>query len=326
MTRLAALAALAALGVFATPAHAQTAVTLESGFTPDPVVVMGRTGGERRLGEMAPTCRGFVGAEPSHTLDLGSRFGFLRLFVRASQHVTLAMRAPDGGWRCVTARDNHAALLEGRFVAGAHQVWIASPEASQELDYELSITEFRSVGPGSGVRRIGAGDVGLDVDAEEGRHRDRRLRRGFLPDPRQDGGSAGGVIDVRLLGAECQGFVNSTPSHVLTLRDDFDYLRVQLGEVSGEATIILRTPGGRYLCSAPSDTNAHVDQDAWVRGRYLIWIGSRTREAQPEYRICYTEIRRGEGRVQCRSEDAEHATDRSAEEGEETPPAANEEP
>ncbi|MCA9610671.1 MAG: hypothetical protein KC619_33980, partial [Myxococcales bacterium] len=246
------------LAVPASAAAQGDPIALETGFTPDPVRAPGETGGAVLLSSRAPSCRGYVGDAPSHVVDLRTGFGFLRMFLVAGRDLTLAVHGPDGGWRCATAQGERPALQEGRYPAGRYEIWVASPEASAEITYELQLTEFRSVGPGE-TREPGASsslDVGLDLDVEEGRERDRRIRRGFLPDPIEDRGTAQGDIDVRLLGPRCLGFVTAQPSHVLTLRDDFDYLRVQLGGVRGTATIVVRTPGGRYLCSSPEETNA----------------------------------------------------------------------
>lgn len=274
---------------------------LETGFTPDPLTLSGHTVGARPLRELAPSCPGHVGSEPSHVLEVDTRIPFLRLFVLAPQDVTVAVRSPDGGWRCGSVRPGVAPRVEASFAPGRYEIWVGSAQPGIDVTYELRLTEFRSVSAATDETATTAGgsEIGLTVDAAEGRFRDRRLRRGFLPDPRQDGGRAGGGIDVRLLGASCLGFVEAVPSHVLTLRNDFDYFRVQLGDARGTATLVLRTPGGRFLCSAPDDAEAFVDQEAWPAGDYRIWIGSRDPDAHPEYRVCYTEVRPAEGREAC---------------------------
>lgn len=291
----------------ASVAAAQDPVALRTGYTPDPLRLTGRTAGARPINVLAAGCRGHVGESADHVLQLDSRFGFLRFFVVAPRDVTLAVRGPDGRWRCSGEPLGGAPREQGAFAPGRYEVWIGSTQTGLEIPYELMVTEFRTVTPLSGqieeAHAIGGGaELGLEVDADEGRFRDRRLRRGFLPDPREDGGRAGGDIDVGLLGADCAGFVAARPSHVVTLRNDFDYFRVQLGDAAGHTTLVLRTPGGRYFCSSPSDANPHVHQDAWPEGQYRIWVGAQEAGASPEYRICYTEVRPAEGRVACGSD------------------------
>jgi len=274
-------------------------VRLRTGYTPDPRLRTARTVSTTPLADRARACRGFVGDAPDHVLELESEFGFLRLFTVAAADLTLAVRGPGGGWRCATGRSDRPALLEGEWEPGRYEVWVGSPRRDEPVEYELSITEFRSVGPGDESGRSGSIDVGLDVAAEEGRYRDRRIRRGFLPDPRVDDGVAEGTIDVRLLGPLCQGLTAAAPSHVMTLRNEFDYLRVQLGGAEGQTGIVLRTPGGRYLCSAPDEGNAFVDQDAWPEGEYRIWISTLVPDAEPAYHLCYTEARLSEQNATC---------------------------
>jgi hypothetical protein len=282
-------------------AAAQDATPLETGFTPDPLTLSGHTVGSRPLRELAPSCPGHVGTEPSHVLAVDTTIPFLRLFVLAPQDVTIAVRSPDGGWRCASVRPGVAPREEASFAPGRYEIWVGSAQPGIDVTYELRLTEFRSVSAATDETATTAGgsEIGLTVDAAEGRFRGRRLRRGFLPDPRQDGGQAGGGIDVRLLGASCVGFVDAAPSHVLTMRNDFDYFRVQLGEAEGRATLVLRTPGGRFLCSSPTEGEAFVDQEAWPAGDYRIWVGSRDTDDHPEYRVCYTEVRPAEGREAC---------------------------
>lgn len=277
-------------------------VPLETGFTPDPLVRRGTTRGTRPLRELAPGCTGFVGDTPDHEVRLETRFGFLRFFVLSPVDVTLALRGTDGRIRCV-ARPGRGPTIEDSFDPGMVQVWVGGATAGQQTAYELHVTEFGSVsaetGRGEEIGVIDARELGLAVDAETGRFRDRRLRRGFLPDPRQDDGRAGGTIEAAPLGASCRGFVASEPSHVLTLRTDFDYFRVQLGGAGESTTLMIRTPGGRYLCSAPEEGSAFIEENAWGAGRYAIWIGSREANADLAYRICYSEVRPAEGAIPC---------------------------
>ncbi|HJL14890.1 MAG TPA: hypothetical protein RMH99_04500 [Sandaracinaceae bacterium LLY-WYZ-13_1] len=291
-------------------------VALASGYAPDPVRLEGRTAGARPLNALAPSCRGYVGEGPNHVLQLDTRFGFLRLFVVAPRDVTLAVRGPGDRWRCSGRPLEGAPREQGGFEPGRYEVWVGSLERGTEVAYELNVTEFQSVTPLTGqldeAAPVGGGaELGLDVRAEQGRYRDRRLRRGFLPDPREDGGRSGGELDVGLLGGECEGHVSPRPSHVLTLRSDFDYFRIQLADATGRASLVVRTPGGRYFCSSPDAEDAFVDQDAWPQGTYHVWVGNRggAEADRLAYRICYTEVRPAEGGVSCGSgRDGERAS------------------
>lgn len=271
-------------------------VTLTAGFTPDPVRLRGRTAGIVPLNERAPGCRGYVGPAPSHVIELDSDFRFLRFFATSREPVLLALRSPDGEWSCSGRPLLGSPREQGAFSRGRYEVWIGSALPGQQVSYELAITEFRSVTPATGrsaetLTTTSGGDVGLEIGAQEGRFRGRRFRRGFVPDPRIDEGQAGGPIRVSLLGGGCRGRTEAQPNHVLELRTDFDYLRVELEGADGETSLVIRTPTGEYLCSAPDDGPARIERDAWPAGRYRIWVGSRARDATPDYRIVYSETR-----------------------------------
>ena len=278
---------------------------LEPGFVPDPVRFVGGAevvgDGANQLGRCGDFPR-----RPAHIIRLSGAFSFLRIFTVAAGDVRFAVRTPLGTYRCGRA-DDDGTHLEGSFAAGRYPVWVASAE-STPVRYELNLTEFRSVRAANtralAAAAIDPADLGLTVDAEEGRFRDRRLRRGFLPDPRVDDGTAGGDVDIGVLGSRCAGLVERQPNHILTLRDDFDYFRIQLGPVPAGTTIVVRTPSGEVLCGAAEEGDPFVDRTAWPEGVYTIWVAARTEAERPNYRICYTEVRPAEGTVACgRSED-----------------------
>ena len=85
--------------------------------------------------------------------------------------------------------------------------------------------------------------------------------------------------------------MEAQPNHVLEQRDPFDYCRIELEAEDGATSLVVRTPSGCYLCSAPDEGPPRVERDEWAAGRYRIWVGSRDREATPEYRIVYSETR-----------------------------------
>ncbi len=279
------------------PTPGDAAASIATGFTPDPLRASGVTVGARPLSSIAGGCRGYVGEAPDRVLRLETRFGFLRFFVTAASDVTLAIRGPDGQFRCTGRPLDGAPREEGRFAPGRYEIWIGSLQPGAAVAYELHVTEFRSVGPGAGRgaedRGVVSGqELGLEVRAERGRFPPRELRRGFLPDPRTDPGTAGGSIDVTPLGGGCRGHVDARPSHVLTLVDPFDYFRISVENASAPATLVVRAPLGGYLCSAPDEGPPTIARDAWPPGRYLVWVGSRSAGATPSYRVEYSETRR----------------------------------
>lgn len=269
-------------------------VPIARGFTPDPLRLEGTTAGATPVSGRAPGCRGYVGERPDQVVELASRFGFLRFFVTSRENVTLAVRAPDGSWRCSGRPLLGAPREDGAFEPGRYEVWIGSASPNTQVAYALHVTEFRSVNPATGqtleTATAGTGaDVGLAVGADTGRFDDRQLPRSFLPDPQSDEGRAGGSIGVGMIGGGCRGRVEAQPNHVLELREPLDYFRIEIEAEEGATSLIVRAPSGAYLCSAPDDGPPRLERDAWAQGRYRIWVGSRDREATPDYRIVYSE-------------------------------------
>jgi hypothetical protein len=180
---------------------------------------------------------------------------------------------------------------------------------------------MRSVGPvvgADGMETINEDTIGLEVSAQATpTHDARRLLRGFLPDPREARGVAGGTVDVAPLGGDCHGYVRAQPTHVLTLQcpppssdtdctlcctageSAFDYLRIFLtltepaAESSPRLVLIVRDPDGRFLCAtAPAEgAPLHFAQEAWAEGRYLLWVGSVVPGPETPYDIAFTEER-----------------------------------
>ena len=93
------------------------------------------------------------------------------------------------------------------------------------------------------------------------------IRRGFLPDPQETAGEAGGPVDVRLLGAwvprlrDAGGRSPPAPAQRLRLLPHPARPRRRHPPRSWCAR-----PGGRYLCSSPDDADAFLDRDAWPAG------------------------------------------------------------
>lgn len=287
--------------VLAGDVRAQSTVSIATGFTPDPLRIEGRAQGAEPLEAHAPGCRGFAGTAPNHVIELSTRFGFLRFFATSPEGagLTLALHTPDGRWLCGGRPLLGAPREEGALEPGRYEVWVGAAQPGADIAYELHVTEFRSVTPATGravvaATTTGGADIGLGLDADEGRHGDRRLRRGFLPDPRTDEGRAGGPIDVASLGGGCRGHVEAAPNHVVDLRDPLDYFRIYVARSEGPTSLIIRTPSGGFLCSAPDGAMPRIERDAWAAGRYRVWVGSRAANATPEYVIGYTETRPSE--------------------------------
>lgn len=294
---------LAALALTGAPARAQleARVPLRTGFIPDPAVLEGDASAVRPASELASQCSGFVGTSPSHVLGLETRFGYLRLFATSATDLVLAVRAADGSWLCSDDRFGPHPSVEGLFLPGRVEVYVGAATLGASGAYVLRITETRSVRPGIGSDASWdegaalARDLGLEVEAPEGAFENIRLRRGFLPDPRALAGVAGGTVDASPLGGTCRGRITPRPTHVITLRDGFDFLQLYLdaeGDAEQELTLIVLTPAGRFLCDVGTREIPDVEADAWPEGVYRVWVGTLEEDATLRHQLRISEIRR----------------------------------
>jgi hypothetical protein len=167
-------------------------------------------------------------------------------------------------------------------------------------DFELEITETRSIRPGvrrgeEGERLSLAIEAGLDTQPEAGSQSDIRLLRGFLPDPRALTGNLvpdEQPVDVSGLGESCRGYVPARPAHVVTLQDDLDFFQIYVQETTESTTLVVVGPNGIVACDASEGDHPHVTRDAWPAGVYRVWVGSHRTEGAFPYRLGLSEIRR----------------------------------
>lgn len=288
-------------------------VPLRTGFIPDPAVLYGTAAGDGPSGATGTDCElGFFGGAPSHVLLLETRVGFLRLYATGPGDLAIAVRDADGGWHCNDDRFGRHPAVEGTFSAGRVEVWIGTHASGERSEYQLRLTETRSMRPGvgdggeAGDETALARDAGMEVDGTAGRFDGIRLRRGFLPDPRFLAGDAAVPeneegIDANVLGGDCHGLVAHTPSHTIELLDDFDFFQVYLvplddtrwpGEEPPPISLLVLHPDGTFICDAGNADGIEISRARWTPGLYRVWIGVDAGEAALRYRLGLSEIRR----------------------------------
>jgi hypothetical protein len=118
------------------------ALSLGSGFLPDPRRVTGTAGGPIDASAVDSSCRGYVSAAPQHVLTLTTAMPFLRVYVQSRSDTTLVVRRPDGTFSCADDSYGLNPSVEGAFPAGTYQVWVGSYLANSTAPYRLSFTEL----------------------------------------------------------------------------------------------------------------------------------------------------------------------------------------
>ncbi len=119
------------------------AASLAPGFTPDPHMVYGLSGGGTRAATWRGGCQGFVTENaPNHVFTAEQDFPQLSVGVHSAQDATLVIEGPDGTVLCSDDDgDNTDPLIRARFPAGEYRIWVGSYAPSQNHDYALGFSE-----------------------------------------------------------------------------------------------------------------------------------------------------------------------------------------
>ncbi|MBW4561573.1 MAG: hypothetical protein KME32_10550 [Mojavia pulchra JT2-VF2] len=124
-------------------------VTIGKDFSPDPFTVRGMSGGSvpgsqvaKRSETATGPCTGFVDETPDHTLELTSKFDYLKLRVDSPKDTTLIVKGPGGTW-CNDEFDNQNPGIVGEWLPGTYQIWVGSYDQGQYFPYTLQITEVK---------------------------------------------------------------------------------------------------------------------------------------------------------------------------------------
>jgi hypothetical protein len=120
------------------------ALTLQSGFQPDPRNVEVRAGGPNTAEGLGRDCAGFIDfRQPDVNLTYRSGQYPLIIAARSSADVTLVVNLPDGSWLCNDDFDGtNPALVMERPQSGLYNIWVGTFERGNLQQSTLSITEI----------------------------------------------------------------------------------------------------------------------------------------------------------------------------------------
>lgn len=124
-------------------------VAINPGFSPDPLAVQGKAGGNTSARLLAgqpetPTgpCAGFADTTPNHTLVLGKNFSYLSLEVDSEEDTALVIQGPGGSW-CNDDFRGKNPNIAGQWLAGTYKIWVTSYRRNTSSSYTLKISQIR---------------------------------------------------------------------------------------------------------------------------------------------------------------------------------------
>lgn len=108
------------------PGGAGEIIALPPSFRPDPIVRRGSAGGPIDAAALDESCRGYITSEPTYLLKLDTPLPDLRVLVHMQGDATLVVQLDDGTVLCNDDSEGLDPIVEGRFPAGRHRVWVGT--------------------------------------------------------------------------------------------------------------------------------------------------------------------------------------------------------
>ncbi len=125
--------------------------TLAPGFTPDPVIGTGNTGGPRLASEATGTrttetgeCSGYIDTLPDHELELTADFEYLNIAAFSEGESSLVVFGPNEEVWCFTGENPS---ISGFYDQGDYDVYVGNLSRDIGPRYELVITELQAPAP-----------------------------------------------------------------------------------------------------------------------------------------------------------------------------------
>ncbi len=260
------------------------ALTLSTGFLPDPATSTGYAGGALNAQSLAPHCRGYIGATPSHILYASTYFSTLRILVNGgNEDLTLVVQRPDGSYACNDDAEGRHPIVASTFAAGTYRIFVGTFRPNVSTPYTIGLSELDHVTASS----LGASYASSSTYASN--FGTVYLTPGFVPDPHVETGTSGGSMPASNLAVGCAGWITERPDHVLELNGHFGFLRTVVHS-SGDTTLVVQTPQGQYLCNDDYYGTDPSIEGRFGAGTYRVWVGSYRQGEGASYRIGFSEL------------------------------------
>lgn len=113
----------------------------------------------------------------------------------------------------------------------------------------------------------------------------------FQPDPMTFSYISGGPINAEEdYGGDCKGYIASEPDHVLTLENDFNYLRIFVSSSADTTMIVASASDDQVICNDDMVSGNQNPQVAtsFGAGVYHIFVGSFDQDGLANYSINFS--------------------------------------
>jgi hypothetical protein len=123
------------------------------------------------------------------------------------------------------------------------------------------------------------------------------LGRNFRPDPVTLQGNSSGTASIAAIAGiadNCRGFANAKPNHTITLTDNFPVmdLLVYTNNINDDPTMLVKGPNGIVICADDESGGRNPQVTRRLpKGKYQVWIGSKTINQSFPYTLSLSEIR-----------------------------------
>jgi hypothetical protein len=280
-------------------------VNLNAGFTPDPQVVAGTSGGQVAAQGVDASCRGFIPASPSHVLVTQSGFRFLRVFVESQGDTTLMVRGVAGTF-CAddTYGLNPGLDLTGLLPNTRYDIYVGSYSQGASNPYRLTFSELQESVPGSSGNQANNNNNNANNGNGNG--------NGHAPPPtlnpptppvfgriaitsqlrtaRFSTGRTGGSVNAAQIHGRgvCRGYVTDPPSFIMNITEEQRFMRMFVNSAQ-DTTLVVQFPDGSFVCNDDSFNTLHPSiDDHFVPGVYYVWVGIYREGAVHPFRLTVT--------------------------------------
>lgn len=261
-------------------------VSVNTGFTPDPLVVDVQAGGSLDASNAAESCRGKISNSPDYRVRYTAGSLPLIFRTRAATDTTLVVNGPDGRWYCDddSGGNMNAQVVFNNPRSGSYEVWVGTYAGGVE-PARLEVSELVN-GGGDGEGDGGGGNnpgVEMPDTSLQANYGSVTLTRAFRPDPRIIRVQAGGTLEASNISDNCRGRISRAPDYQVTYNNAGNlplYFRTQS---NADTTLVINDANGNWVCDDDSGggNNAEIMFNRPATGVYDVWVGSYNGETAP---------------------------------------------